>query len=72
MSCHLVIVAHGTIGRSGHYFWSGSSQVSWAHDTGLGNSETKNKVISPQGNVVISAAGSAGFLGINWATRNRE
>lgn len=46
--------------------------MSWAHDTGLGNSETKNKVISPQGNVVISAAGSAGFLGINWATRNRE
>lgn len=70
MSCHLVIVAHCTIRCRGHYFWSGGSQVSRAHNTGFCNSKTKNKVISPQHNVVVSAAGRAGFLGINWATRN--
>lgn len=44
--------------------------MSRAHNTGFCNSKTKNKVISPQHNVVVSAAGRAGFLGINWATRN--
>ena len=46
--------------------------MSWAHNTGFCNSKAKNKVISPQRNVVVSAAGRAGFLGINWATRNME
>lgn len=42
--------------------------MSRAHNTGFCNSKTKNKVVSPQGNIIISTAGSAGFLGINWAT----
>lgn len=46
--------------------------MSWAHYTGFCNSKTKNKVISPQGNIIVSAAGSACFLGINWATRNMD
>lgn len=46
--------------------------MSWAHDTGLCNSKAKDQVISPQGNVVVAAAGSAGFLGIDGATRNME
>ena len=44
--------------------------MSRAHNTGFCNSKTKNKVISPQRNVVVSAASRAGFLGINRATRN--
>lgn len=46
--------------------------MSRAHYTGFCNSKTKNKVISPQGDIIVSAAGSAGFLGINWATRNTD
>lgn len=43
--------------------------MSWAHNTGFGNSETENEVISPQGNVVVSTACCAGFLGVDWAVR---
>jgi hypothetical protein len=46
--------------------------VSWAHNTGLGNSETENEVISPQGNIVVSAARCAGFLGVDWAAIDVE
>lgn len=46
--------------------------MSWAHNTGFGNSKTENEVISPQGNVVVSAACSAGFLGIDWAATDTE
>lgn len=46
--------------------------MAWTHNTWFGNSETENKVVSPQGHIVVSTAGSASFLGINWATRNTE
>lgn len=46
--------------------------MSRAHNTGFCDSKTKNKVISPQRNIAVSAAGSAGFLGINWAARNTK
>lgn len=46
--------------------------MSRAHDAGLGDPEAKNEVVSPQGDVVVPAAGSAGFLGIDWAAGNTE
>lgn len=46
--------------------------MSWAHNTGFGNSETENEVISPQGNVVVSAACRARFLGVYWAAIDVE
>lgn len=46
--------------------------MSRAHNTGFCNSKTKNKVVSPQGNIIISTAGGAGFLGINWAAGSTE
>lgn len=46
--------------------------MSWAHNAGFCDSKTEDKVISPQSNVVVSAARSAGFLGINRAASKME
>lgn len=39
-----------------------------AHDTGLGHTETKDQVVSPQGDVVVPTARRAGLLCIHWVT----
>lgn len=46
--------------------------MTWAHNTGFGNSKAENEVISPQGDIVISTARSTGFLGIDRAARDTE
>ena len=39
-----------------------------AHDTGLGNPEAKDQVVSPQGDVTVPTARGAGLLCIHRVT----
>lgn len=65
---YLVIVAGAAVERGCRDLRCRRSQMAGAHDTGLGNPEAKDQVVSPQRDVIVPAARRAGLLRIHWVT----
>lgn len=67
LASYLVIVADTAV-RRGQDLGCRCSQMAGAHDTGLGNPEAKDQVVSPQGNVIVPTACGAGLLCVHRIT----
>lgn len=69
---HLIVVGNAAVGCGSCDLWCGCSEVTRGHDTWLGYTQTQDQVVSPQGDVTVTGACCAGFLGINWAAAKRR